>query len=72
MAFYPMIVTTTGLGTAKAGVFSSGTIPDVAQAAGAGYGKSKEAGDVATIVRLLRVAILQPESRLRSFGYAAA
>ena len=37
-----------------------GTIHDVAQVVGAGYNISNDAGDVATIVKLLRVATLVP------------
>jgi uncharacterized integral membrane protein (TIGR00698 family) len=60
MVLYPMIVTALGLSSEHAGIFLGGTIHDVAQAVGAGYGMSKETGDVATIVKLLRVAMLLP------------
>ena len=60
MVLYPMITALLGLGSEHAGVFLGGTIHDVAQVVGAGYGISKEAGDVATIVKLLRVAMLLP------------
>src|SRR5437870_1878502 len=48
MVIYPMIVAALGLNTDQAGVFLGGTIHDVAQVIGAGYGMSKETGDVAT------------------------
>ena len=60
MVIYPLIVTALGFGAGHAGVFLGGTIHDVAQVIGAGYGMSKETGDVATIVKLLRVAMLLP------------
>src|SRR5207253_2304262 len=40
--------------------FLGATIHDVAQVVGAGYGVSKETGDVATLVKLMRVAMLLP------------
>jgi integral membrane protein len=49
-----------GLVHEQAGVFLGDTIHDVAQMVGAGYGMSKVTGDVATIVKLLRVAMLLP------------
>jgi uncharacterized membrane protein YadS len=44
----------------QAGVFLGATIHDVAQVVGAGYGMSRETGDIATFVKLLRVAMLLP------------
>jgi uncharacterized integral membrane protein (TIGR00698 family) len=43
-----------------AGIFLGGTIHDVAQVVGAGYSVSREAGDAATFVKLMRVAMLLP------------
>mgnify|MGYP003896376767 CR=1 FL=1 len=60
MVVYPLIVTGLGLSPDDAGIFLGGTIHDVAQVVGAGYGMSKETGDAATIVKLLRVAMLMP------------
>ena len=60
MVTYPMIVNALGLSAQHAGIFLGGTIHDVAQVIGAGYGMSKETGDVAAIVKLLRVAMLLP------------
>lgn len=60
MIGYPVIVAWLGLGQRDSGIFLGGTIHDVAQVVGAGYGMSKEAGDTATIVKLLRVAMLLP------------
>jgi uncharacterized membrane protein YadS len=60
MILYPILVAALGLDHAHAGVFLGGTIHDVAQVVGAGYMISPETGDVATYVKLLRVATLMP------------
>jgi uncharacterized integral membrane protein (TIGR00698 family) len=60
MIAYPMVVNWLGLDPRGAGVFLGGTIHDVAQVVGAGYSMSKETGDVATFVKLVRVAMLLP------------
>ena len=60
MILYPIVVATLGLDHRAAGVFLGGTIHDVAQVVGAGYSLSQETGDTATIVKLLRVAMLLP------------
>jgi uncharacterized integral membrane protein (TIGR00698 family) len=60
MIVYPMIVKVAGLDASQAGVFLGATIHDVAQVVGAGYSLSRETGDVATFVKLLRVAMLLP------------
>jgi uncharacterized integral membrane protein (TIGR00698 family) len=60
MVAYPMIVQALGLSPQQAGVFLGGTIHDVAQVVGAGYSLSPETGDAATLVKLLRVAMLLP------------
>ena len=60
MVAYPMIVHALGLNPQQAGIFLGGTIHDVAQVVGAGYSLSTEAGDAATLVKLLRVAMLLP------------
>ncbi|WP_295803035.1 putative sulfate exporter family transporter [uncultured Microbulbifer sp.] len=60
MIAYPMIVQWFGLSDVDAGVFLGGTIHDVAQVVGAGYSISPEAGDTATIVKLMRIAMLLP------------
>jgi uncharacterized integral membrane protein (TIGR00698 family) len=69
MVVYPIIVAALGLGHEQAGVFLGGAIHDVAQVVGAGYGMSKETGDVATIVKLLRVAILLPVILIITLSY---
>jgi len=60
MVAYPMIVHALGLNAQQAGIFLGGTIHDVAQVVGAGYSLSPETGDAATLVKLLRVAMLLP------------
>ncbi len=60
MIAYPVIANATGLSGYQAGVFIGATIHDVAQVVGAGYAISPEAGDTATIVKLMRVAMLLP------------
>lgn len=60
MIAYPMVANVFGLDARAAGVFLGGTIHDVAQVVGAGYSMSRETGDVATFVKLLRVAMLLP------------
>ena len=60
MILYPVLVKTIGFGDVKSGIFLGGTIRDVAQVIGAGYTISPAAGDIATYVKLLRVALLLP------------
>lgn len=60
MVVYPLITRALGLSDHAAGVFIGATIHDVAQVVGAGYAISPDAGDTATIVKLLRVAMLLP------------
>ncbi|MBJ2151826.1 YeiH family protein [Paracoccus sp. IB05] len=44
----------------ESGVFLGGTIHDVAQVVGAGFSISPEVGETATVVKLIRVAMLAP------------
>ena len=60
MVLYPLLVHWFGFDAHQAGVFLGGTIHDVAQVVGAGYSVSQDAGDTATVVKLLRVALLAP------------
>ncbi|MFT6249367.1 MAG: putative integral membrane protein (TIGR00698 family) [Cognaticolwellia sp.] len=60
MIFYPIVASYLGFSDELAGVFIGGAIHDVAQVVGAGYSISPEAGDVATYIKLLRVALLMP------------
>jgi uncharacterized integral membrane protein (TIGR00698 family) len=72
MILYPMLVTAIGLDHRHAGLFLGGTIHDVAQVVGAGYMISPETGDVATYVKLLRVAMLLPVVASIAFVIARA
>jgi uncharacterized integral membrane protein (TIGR00698 family) len=60
MVLYPMLTRALGLDDGASGMFLGATIHDVAQVVGAGYGISSEAGDVATVVKLMRVMMLIP------------
>lgn len=60
MVAYPFLATFFGLNDAAAGMFLGGSIHDVAQVVGAGYSLSPEVGDIATITKLSRVAMLAP------------
>ncbi|UTN35951.1 YeiH family protein [Pseudomonas sp. UBA7530] len=60
MIVYPMIANWFTLSPQEAGVFLGATIHDVAQVVGAGYSMSPETGDTATVVKLMRVAMLVP------------
>jgi uncharacterized integral membrane protein (TIGR00698 family) len=60
MIVYPLLVPLLGLDHVHAGIFLGGTIHDVAQVVGAGYMISPQTGDIATYVKLLRVATLIP------------
>jgi uncharacterized integral membrane protein (TIGR00698 family) len=60
MILYPMMADHLHLSAATAGVFIGGSIHEVAQVVGAGYSVSREVGDIATIVKLMRVAMLLP------------
>ena len=60
MIAYPVVVRSLGLDDVQAGMFLGGTIHDVAQVVGAGYSVSNETGDAATLVKLMRVAMLLP------------
>lgn len=60
MIFYPLLSSYLGLTEELAGVFIGGAIHDVAQVVGAGYSISEGTGDIATYIKLLRVALLMP------------
>ncbi|MEG2567213.1 MAG: putative sulfate exporter family transporter [Acinetobacter sp.] len=60
MIVYPMIAEWLNLSPQEAGIFLGATIHDVAQVVGAGYSMSTETGDTATVVKLMRVAMLLP------------
>ena len=60
MIAYPILTDTFAFNDEVSGVFLGGTIHDVAQVVGAGFSVSDEAGEVATLVKLIRVAMLAP------------
>lgn len=60
MLAYPAVGGWLGLDAVAAGRFFGGSIHDVAQVVGAGYSQSPQAGDTATVVKLMRVAMLLP------------
>ena len=60
MVAYPLITQWLSFDAVVAGKFIGATIHDVAQVVGAGYSLSPEAGDAATITKLMRVAFLMP------------
>lgn len=68
MILYPVVAGFFGWDDTRIGIFLGGTIHDVAQVVGAGYSVSPEAGDTATIVKLLRVALLVPTVLLIALG----
>lgn len=60
MTLYPVLAAELDLTDAQAGFLIGASIHDVAQAIGGGFSFSPEAGEVATIVKLTRVALLAP------------
>lgn len=60
MIFYPLLVTGLGLTPQQMGVILGGTIHDVAQVVAAGKAISPKVGELATFVKLVRVALLLP------------
>jgi len=71
MIIYPLIIALFHLDHAAIGVFLGGTIHDVAQVVGAGFSVSEETGNVATFIKLLRVAMLVPVVMVLSLVYHA-
>lgn len=69
MIAYPIICTALNLTPEQAGLFLGGTIHDVAQVVGAGYGLSDATGDVSTITKLFRVALLVPVVFVLGVGF---
>ena len=60
MIVYPVLVGLFGFDATTSGVFLGGTIHDVAQVVGGGFSVSDEVGEVATLVKLMRVTMLAP------------
>ncbi|MEJ8476140.1 YeiH family protein [Roseibium algae] len=72
MISYPLIFGLFGFSDAEIGILLGSTIHDVAQVVGAGYAVSDEAGDIATYVKLLRVAMLPVVVIILAFSYGYA
>ena len=60
MVLYPALLAHLHLDPLQTGRFLGGSIHDVAQVVAAGYATSPQAGDSATLVKLMRVAMLLP------------
>ncbi len=60
MILYPILSGLLGFNDVTAGIYLGATIHDVAQVVGAGFSISPEAGETATLVKLLHVAMLAP------------
>lgn len=58
MVLYPILFSALGFDDTGIGILIGATIHDVAQVVGAGYAVSDDAGDAATLVKLLRVALM--------------
>lgn len=67
MILYPLLGHMAGLGSAAGGIFLGGSIHEVAHAVAAGYSVDPETGDMATVAKLLRVALLAPACIAVSF-----
>lgn len=60
MILYPILVRALGFDDTTAGAFIGATVHDVAQVVGAGFSISDRAGEVSTLVKLIRVSLLAP------------
>lgn len=60
MIVYPVITNLLSFNEKLAGIFIGATIHDVAQVVGAGFSISEGTGEVATVVKLIRVSMLAP------------
>jgi uncharacterized integral membrane protein (TIGR00698 family) len=60
MILYPTLLPHLHFDALQSGRFLGGSIHDVAQVVAAGYATSPKAGDTATVVKLMRVAMLLP------------
>lgn len=69
MSLYPALAHAMQLTDRQAGFLMGASIHDVAQALGAGYSYSPEAGATATVVKLTRVALLAPALAVVAFAY---
>lgn len=70
--FYPILAHELKLSDTHAGFMLGASIHDVAQALGAGYAFSEPAGQIATIVKLTRVALLAPVMAIVALMFPSA
>ncbi len=67
MVLYPLFADEMNMSAKHIGIFLGGTIHDVAQVVGAGYSVSEEVGDLSTLMKLIRVAMLVPVVLMMGF-----
>ncbi len=72
MILYPILGAALAFDDRTAGIYIGATIHDVAQVVGAGFSISQEAGETATLVKLLRVAMLGPVVILATLAIRAS
>ncbi|WP_375164709.1 YeiH family protein [Temperatibacter marinus] len=71
MIVYPIITNYLGYSDSQAGLFMGGTIHDVAQVIGAGFSVSQETGELSTLTKMMRVAMLVPVVMMIAFAFQA-
>ncbi|WP_210271779.1 YeiH family protein [Peteryoungia desertarenae] len=69
MILYPVIAAALGLNEAVTGLFLGATIHDVAQVVGAGFSVSEPTGEMAVLVKLIRVTLLAPVVLVIALAY---
>jgi uncharacterized integral membrane protein (TIGR00698 family) len=72
MSFYPLIAAQLHFTDLQSGFLMGAAVHDVAQSLGGGYSISHQAGEVATIVKLSRVALLAPAVALIGLAIGSA
>jgi len=72
MILYPLLARVLHLSPAQAGIFLGGSIHDVAQVVGAGFTLGTETGELATVVKLFRVALLAAVVMAVSLAFRSA
>ncbi|PCJ98990.1 MAG: putative sulfate exporter family transporter [Zetaproteobacteria bacterium] len=68
MIMYPALIGYFNFNDQQAGILIGGAIHDVSQVVGAGYSISEDAGDMAMLVKLMRVFLLVPLLLIFVFG----
>ena len=72
MILYPVLAAALGLNEAVTGLFLGATIHDVAQVVGAGFSVSEPTGEMAVLVKLIRVTLLAPVVLVIALAYRRA